>query len=291
MKETNKGALYIVLSMVIFGTNGLFVKHLSQNYGISPISIVFQFFLIPAAILSLFFLFKDRSVFKIDRVLWFILLFAVIDIIHVFFYLQAFINTTISNAVLTHYTAPIFLAIFAPLIIKENINKKIIYALITGTIGIFFIMYGNFSIQSQDFIGILFGLASGLMYAFAIIIIKIISKKTSIYRMRIYHSIIGAVILIPIVANTNLFESIKMDPIILIIFLFYSVLLGVIGILLHWNGIKMLSSHKAGILGYVEPLFATIFAIIFLSEIPSLNTILGGLLILFSGYLIIRRRK
>ena len=57
------------------------------------------------------------------------------------------------------------------------------------------------------------------------------------------------------------------------------------------QGIKRVKSQHAGILAYTEPFAATFYAIFFFSEIPSFNTIIGGLLILISGYLIIRREK
>ncbi|MFA4829254.1 MAG: EamA family transporter [Thermodesulfovibrionales bacterium] len=43
-------------------------------------------------------------------------------------------------------------------------------------------------------------------------------------------------------------------------------------------------------LGYIEPVSAIILSMIFLSEMPGINSIIGGVLIIFSGYLTLRER-
>ena len=58
-----------------------------------------------------------------------------------FFYF-AFRNTTIANAVLSHYTAPIFVAIMAPLLLKEKIKRTTWIAIVVSSIGLWFIL-GN----------------------------------------------------------------------------------------------------------------------------------------------------
>ena len=112
----------------------------------------------------------------IKKYKWFILLYGIINLLNNFFFFQAFLNTSISNAVLTHYTAPIFVALLAPYLLKERLEKITIIALIIAIIGLGIISYQNLSLQSKDFIGIVFGTASGLMFALVIISIKYLSK-------------------------------------------------------------------------------------------------------------------
>jgi drug/metabolite transporter (DMT)-like permease len=47
-------------------------------------------------------------------------------------------------------------------------------------------------------------------------------------------------------------------------------------------------AQHAAVLGYIEPLAAVPLAFLFLSEFPPATTICGGILILFSGYIVIR---
>ena len=58
--------------------------------------------------------------------------------------------------------------------------------------------------------------------------------------------------------------------------------------ILYFKGLRYVSAGRAAVLGYLEPVIAIIFGIIFLSELPGKGSIIGGLLIIFSGYLTLR---
>ena len=60
--------------------------------------------------------------------------------------------------------------------------------------------------------------------------------------------------------------------------------------LLYYNALRKVMAQHAAILGYMEPLAAIPLAFLFLSETPSLVALFGGVLILFSGYLVIHSR-
>ena len=60
--------------------------------------------------------------------------------------------------------------------------------------------------------------------------------------------------------------------------------------LLYVQGFKSVKANEAAILGYVEPVGATILALIFFHEVPGFQALLGGSLILFSGYMILKTR-
>ena len=55
-----------------------------------------------------------------------------------------------------------------------------------------------------------------------------------------------------------------------------------------FKGFQTVTANRAGVLGYLEPVSAILFSMIFLNEIPHLYSFFGGVLILFSGYLTIR---
>ena len=192
MKETLKGAVFIIAAMAVFGFMGIFIRFLNLPAHV----IVFFSFFFTGIILFVFFLIKDRKILFVKKYLLILALMGLFNILNNVFYFQAFANTTISNAVLTHYTAPIFVALLAPIILKEKIEKVTIKALFFSVIGVMLISYsGNFSFYAGEFIGILYGIASGLMYALVIITAKHISKFISIFSINIYQSFFGAMIL------------------------------------------------------------------------------------------------
>jgi drug/metabolite transporter (DMT)-like permease len=58
--------------------------------------------------------------------------------------------------------------------------------------------------------------------------------------------------------------------------------------ILYFKGIQLVTANKAAVLGYLEPVCAIIFSIFFLNEHPGVNSIIGGALIIFSGYLTLK---
>jgi len=284
MKQTLKGAIFVIAATLIFGLMGIFVRSLDMPSQV----IVFFSFLTPAVVLFFFFLLNGKPLIVAKRYIWIVAALGAFNILNNFFYFQAYVNTTISNAVLTHYTAPIFVALLAPFILKEKIEKITINALLLSMVGLIFITYSNkFSFYTKDFIGIAYGTASGIMYALVIVIVKYLSKYLSIYAINTYQSFTGALILLPFVLKAGFPNT----PNSLFLLILFGLVFGVIATLLYFAGVKRIKSQHVGILAYTEPIAATIYALIFFFEIPSLNTIIGGVLILFSGYLIIRREK
>lgn len=285
MKETLKGAVFIIAAMAVFGFMGIFIRFLNLPAHV----IVFFSFFFTGIILFVFFLIKDRKILFVKKYLLILALMGLFNILNNVFYFQAFANTTISNAVLTHYTAPIFVALLAPIILKEKIEKVTIKALFFSVIGVMLISYsGNFSFYAGEFIGILYGIASGLMYALVIITAKHISKFISIFSINIYQSFFGAMILLPFVAVTKFTLDFSFTIWLLILF---ALIFGVIATCLHFAGISRVKSQHAGILAYAEILFASFYGFVFFFEMPQLTTVIGGALILFGGYLVIRRGR
>jgi drug/metabolite transporter (DMT)-like permease len=283
MKETQKGSLFIILAMSIFGLYGIFIRSIN----LPSFVIVFYNFLFAAIIMSAYFLVKDKSIFKFKNYFWLLMALSVFAMLNNLFFFKSFQLTTISNAVLTHYTAPIFVAIFAPLFLKEKLEKITLVALLISIVGLILILSNNFSFNDTNFLGIIYGTASGLMYGFVIIILKHLSGKLSIYTINIYMAFIAAAILTPFIITSRVTINTSTWFMLLLIALIF----GITATLLHINGVKRVKSQHAGVLAYSEPFTAPIYAFLFFSEIPTFNTIIGGSLVIFSGYLIIRDQK
>lgn len=202
----------------------------------------------------------------------------------------AFTHTTIANAVLTHYTAPIFVALMAPVFLKEKILKTAWLAIILSSFGLWFILGAPVSGKEifagdSESRGIIAGLLSGFAYALLILIIRgIASQFSALFIIFIQNSLV-ALLLLPFVPMIQLtWQSLP-----------YIVTLGIvhstIAPLLYVQGFKSVKANEAAILGYLEPIGAILLAWIFLNEIPEIKAILGGALILYSGFMIIRNKK
>jgi len=274
------GYLKIILAILIWSSSGIFVRKL----GLPLISIVF-YPVVFAALLQFFILYKSGglslSIFKGLTPILFIL--APFYLANTLLYYYAFANTTIANAVLTHYTAPIFVALAAPLLLKERSPVTIWFAILLSSMGLW-LMLGGLSVRSEEFKGIVAGTASGLAYAIIIIILRSISKAYTPLFIIFIQNVIVSFLLLPFISTASIpFSSL---PYLILMGLIHSTLAP----LLYVDGFKSVRANEAAVLGYFEPPGAIILAIIFLNEVPHLKALLGGALILYAGFMVLKGR-
>lgn len=279
MEKNIQGALLIVIAMLMFGSYGVFLRWIPAS------ALTILFFNQVFGALAMFIVLLKSKDFNIKGFVKPIILLAVVAVANDFFYFSAFRLTTLSNSVLTHYTAPIFVAMLVPFLIKEKITKYAKIALVLSFIGLVLILYSSGFTLNTNMIGIVFGVASGLMYAFLIISYKHLSQKSSIYTINFYRYLISLVILLPII----FIEAPAISFGLLATLFGFAMLFAIIATTLHVTGIKFTKAQHAGIIGYIEPLAAVAYGILIFSEIPSILTALGGILIITGSYLAIKK--
>lgn len=214
-----------------------------------------------------------------------------IALVNTFSFFFAYRETTIANAVLTHYTAPIFVALLAPVFLKEKLTRKMLIAVIIGAAGLW-IMLG---ISGRTFLelllagdrntgGIVAGLFSGLAYAVLIIVFRVVALNFTPLVMTLFQNCMICLLLSPFVPWSAL--TLPEAGLILLTGIAHST----VAPLLYFKGLTQVTSNRAAILGYLEPLCAILLGLLFLGEAVNLQIALGGAMILLSGYLTIKDR-
>ena len=284
------GYLKIICAILIWSSLGIFIRKIElPNECIIFYSAVIAGVIQFIALLVSGLLNKERRKDAEPRSALFLVISPLCFIANTMLFYFAFRNTTIANAVLSHYTAPIFVAIMAPLLLKEKIKRTTWIAISLSSIGLWFILGGtnpfsNISAGSRESLGIIAGAMSGLAYAFLILIVKRIASVYSSLFITFIQNGFTALILLPFVlAVTVPPQSL---PYLLIMGIFHSTIAPV----LYVQGFRSVKANEAAILGYFEPVGAIILAFVFLHEVPGAPALLGGSLILYSGYMIIKKR-
>src|SRR4030065_524816 len=167
------GSLYILTAIFLWSSIGVVVR-LS---GVA-IHILILYSLVVSIIVQGIFLSqkKYRNQLPDIKNLRYPLILGVVSLLNTFTYFYAFKHTTIANAVLTHYTAPLIVAFLAPLFLREIITKRITIVIIIASIGLW-IMLEGFSFKESQMAGVMAGLASGLTYAIILIFARIQVQK------------------------------------------------------------------------------------------------------------------
>ena len=200
-------------------------------------------------------------------------------------YFYALANTTISNAVFTHYTAPLFVAVLAPFLIAEKLEKVTLISLPISMLGMVMIVAssGGISFNGEHTAGIIAGTASGAAYALLIMVSRTLSRRMQHHKAIVVLIWATAVVTAPFALSMDYHISSLATALLIAAGLLHSTLAP----LMYFSALRKVIAQHAAILGYMEPLAAVPLAFLFLSETPSPITLIGGLLILFSGYMVV----
>jgi len=274
--------LKIVAAMLIWSTWGMMIRWLS----LPPVVVLFYTALIASIAVPL--VLKARGEFDLGGVSAVWPLFsalAVSSIINNLTYFYALAHTTVSNAVFTHYTAPVFVAVLAPILIAERLQRVTLISLPLAVAGMVLILLAGDGLQlgEEHTRGIIAGTASGVAYAFLIIVSRRLSQKM------MHHKAVVVLLWITVAVTAPaafLFDHhLTMRTVLLL--MTGGLVHSTIAPLLYFSAMRQVMAQHAAILGYIEPLAAVPLAFLFLSELPPATTIGGGILILFSGYLVV----
>ena len=207
------------------------------------------------------------------------LILGVVSLMNTFTYFYAFQNTTISNAVLTHYTAPVIVALIAPFLLKEKISQRIIVVIVMASAGLW-IMLDGFSLKESETAGIAAGLFSGFAYAVLIIFLRMHAQKFHPLVLAFFTNLTIAIMLAPFIRGVP-YEALWSC-------LFIGIVHSTIAPMLYYRGLQSVTANRTAVLGYIEPVFAIVFSMMLLNEIPGVHSVIGGMLIVYSGYLTLK---
>lgn len=190
----------------------------------------------------------------------------------------------IASAVLLNYLAPIFTAMLAPILLKERLGKLVIPSFLLSIMGLFLISYNDVVGGPSNFLGVVYGLLAGLSYAGFIISSKKLRENISSPVVALYSYVFASIFL----ATTLAYEIPAMQIQSIILLLILGSINTAFAVTLYFYGLGLIEAHRAVIMTYLEPVSASIFGAIFLGQIPSPLMAVGGLLIIFAGYLVAR---
>lgn len=192
----------------------------------------------------------------------------------------------IANAVLLNYTAPIFVALLAPLFLKEKLEKSTLLALAISVAGIAVISYQqNLQISHLNLLGVIFGLLAGLAYAGFIIASKKALSSFSSQVVAFYSYSVASIFLLPFVIGTDFSPDLASWTLLLVLGVFNTGF----AVTLYLKGLGMVKAQKAVVFTYLEPASAVVFGSLFLAQQPTPLMLVGGFLILIAGYIVASR--
>lgn len=280
MKETvNRSRLLIAVSMVIFGTIGLFVR------GIPLPSSEIALYRAVLAILAIgSYLFVTKQKIQLAGMRKELILLVISGIAMGFNWIllfEAYKYTTVSVATLSYYAAPIMITLVSTILFREKMTKRKLLCFVMSTLGILLITVsgGGMSGKGTDHIGILFGLGAAVLYATVVLLNKFIKNVGGIQRTFLQF-VAAAVTLFPYVMLTggmHLGDLSGSGPALLLVIGFVHT---GIAYCMYFSSLQYVPGQEAAVLSYIDPLVAVILSVSVLHEPMSALQVVGGAMIL-----------
>lgn len=262
----------IHLAVLLFGLAGLFGKWLA----LSPIIIVLGRVFFASLTLVLIFLFARQSIRispQINYLLFFLL--GLILSLHWISFFKSIQVSTVAVGLLSYSIFPVFTVFLEPLLFKEKLAKSnIIFAFLCFA-GVYLII-PRFDLSNSIYQGVLWGLLSAITFALLVILNRQLSQKYSSLVITFFQDFFATLLLLPFIFFIR--PDLNLKNIFLLIILGVLCTAGAHSLFI--KGMKYIKAQTASIIGSLEPVYGIVLAFVLLGEIPSLRTILGGVIIL-----------
>ncbi|WP_298551573.1 DMT family transporter [uncultured Algibacter sp.] len=264
--------LLLALATVLISTSGTLGKFINLP---TPVTI-WSRSAIAAFFLFIYCIYKKYSIkIKSKKDTPTIILGAVLLGAHWLTYFYALKLSNVALGMLSMFTFPVMTALLEPFFTKSKFNPIHVLLAIIVLIGIY-ILAPEFSFENTQLKGICFGLISALCYSLRNLILKRHVNQYNGTVLMTQQVLIVSVLLLPIMFAMNTENISTQFP--------YLIILGLvttaIGHSLFIGSLKHFSVSTASIIGSAQPICGIVIAFFSLNEIPTLNTFIGGSLIL-----------
>ncbi len=278
MQTLKSSKITFIISMLVFGTIGLFVKFIPLASG----EIALYRAVLASVLIFLFLIISRRKIpFKeIKKQLPLLFISGVCVGFNWILLFQAYKYTTVSVATLAYYFAPVLVTLICPIVFKEKMTLKNWVCFAFSTVGIVLITgIGDVSQGKNHLIGVLYGLGAACLYACVVVINKFIKNVDGIERTFLQF-LSAIVVLLPYVLLSGGINVATLNGNGLIMLLIVGIVHTGITYCLYFSSLKDLKGQQSAILSYIDPLVAVLISVLALSENLTLLQCIGGVLIL-----------
>lgn len=271
--------LYVFAAGSLWGIISLFLKPM-LNLGFSQIQTVTLRCLVAAAVLGVYMLVKDKSLFRFKlRDIWCFLGTGLVSLM--FFSICYFYSMTYNGvcvAVILLYTSPVFVMLLSLPLFKEKITYKKLIAVVLTVAGCVFVS-GAAGGQSIGFLGIVLGICSGLGYAlYSIFSRYALQRNYNSMTISFYTFLFCGLGCLPFASPVSMALSLSPKAVL------YSLGLGVVccvmPYILYTKGLEYVDNTRASVIVAVEPVVASLIGVFVYNESVTAVKLLGVALVL-----------
>lgn len=264
----------VILSMVIFGTIGIFVEYIDL-----PSGVIASFRGITGAIVILavmLFCGKKLDFTSVKKKIKVLLSSGVAIGFNWILLFEAYKFTGIPVATVCYYTAPVIVVVASSFVFKKKLKAKQIICVLLAMVGVGAVS-GVFPEGTTDMKGVLCGLGAALLYASVMIMNKFMGDVPSYERTVVQLFVAGVVVLPYAILSAGEIKVNVQSALLLVV-------VGVVhtgfAYLLYFGAMKKLESGTVAILSYIDPASAIILSSLVFMALPKPHEIIGVIFIM-----------
>lgn len=286
-KTPKKYLVEFIISMVAFGTIGIFRRYIPLDSGMLAMARG-----IIGAIFIFIFLAVRKTPFSLSHFhgkAWMVMIVGAIMGFNWVTLFEAYNYTSVSTATLCYYMEPIFLILISPFVFKEKTTGKKLICVAVAFIGMIFVSgVLTASVGKSDITGITFGLLSGFLYAIVVCSSRAI-KDVDPYEKTALQLFSAGVVMIPYLLFKGAFADPSLatafTPTTIIMLAIVCIVHTGIMYLLYFESINHLSVTQIAVLSYIDPVVAIILSQVILHEDMGWQGVVGAVLILGAAFI------
>jgi len=263
-----KGLALTSLGVFIMSLESLFIKFTT----ISPF--LFSFYIGIFMFISMIstFVFKEKAVLKkaFNSSMLILIVCAILMGTSNIFFITAIKTTTVANVVIIFGTAALFSALFAYIFFKEKITINIIIASFFMFVGLFVIFNDELEVGSLD--GNIYALLCTSLFAMSFVLLSRYKQMDRVLLTALSGLVLSIIAFF-------FCEDLAIDLKTLAVVMTMGLLISPISRVLLGTGAKYISASEVSLLMIIETIMAPVWVWIFLDEVPSSYTFIGGSII------------
>lgn len=276
MTKSSHNLLEIHIAVFLFGLAGLFGKFVHQP----SVVIVFGrvFFATVALLIILKYYRQSIKLYSVQDYFWLILLGIILSV-HWFTFFYSIQLSSVAIGLLSFSTFPIFVTFIEPYVFRERLRLRNVVIAFVTLLGVALII-PTFELSNNITQGVLWGIVSGFTFALLSILNKKYVNKYSSLVISFYQDGVAALVLLPFM----LVQSPVLSGFDIALLALLGVLFTAVAHTLFIKGMSTIKAQLASVIASLEPVYGIIFAALLLNEIPSVRTIIGGIIILATTF-------
>jgi drug/metabolite transporter (DMT)-like permease len=276
--RSKTGYAELAVCGLIWGSIGVLVKEIDVS---APVIVFFRLALGTAAVVTVWALRGRLGELALRGRRGPVVASGVLLAVHWASFFEAYKRLSVATTILIVYTGPVLIALAAPFVLGERLERGTVFALALSVAGILLIAVP--SSGSGDSMGFVLAGFTALTFAALVLTLKKAVEDHPTAAVVAWQLGIAAVVISPFLVTASGHQIVRAAPTLLMLGVLHTGLTGIL-----WMGaLKVVRAQHVSILVYLEPVTAVIWAWGVLGEEPGFATLVGGLLIIAAGLIIV----